>query len=91
MASVWKSKTFYTLLWAACCAAGIQFKHSEKMNSIDFKTVDVRLLYWPLSGQAVAAADQQLQWKAILGVLSAQNPTAGHSSFLPLFHPSFPA
>lgn len=43
------------------------------MNQIGFKTVDVRLLYWPLSGQAVVAADQQLQRKAMLGVLSEQH------------------
>lgn len=43
------------------------------MNPIDFQTVDVRLLYWPLSGQAVMAVDLQLQWKAILGALSEQH------------------
>jgi len=30
------------------------------MNPMDFKAVDVRLLYRPLSGQAVMAAEQQL-------------------------------
>lgn len=39
------------------------------MNPIDFQTVHVRLLYWPLLGQAVMAVDLQLQWKAILGAL----------------------
>lgn len=30
VARLWRSETLYALLWAACCAAGIPFKHSKK-------------------------------------------------------------
>lgn len=89
VARLWRSETLYALLWAACCAAGILLKHSKKMNPIDLKTVDMRLLYSPLSGQAVMAAAQQLQWKSNSGcaIGAALSPAAEVSSFLPLFYP----
>lgn len=56
---------------------------------MDFKPVDVRLLSWPLSGQAVTAVVENNSGCA---VRAAQHPAAGGSSFSPSFiHSSLPS
>lgn len=60
-----------------------------KMNQIDFKAVDVRVLRWLLSGQTVMAAAHSCSGmlESTSSVRAGLSPAAGDSSYLPSFIP----